>query len=95
MGPDELRLPLGYWLDRSDPDLWTLRRPEGWAVAYFSALGAAREAIEQAAWEDYEGSGEEYPSRRPTTTYTTTEATGPRGASAGYGSTKRTVKPRW
>jgi hypothetical protein len=61
-GSDELRLPPGYRLDRSDPDVWALRRPEGWVVAHFSAQGATREAIEQAAREDYEGSGEEqYP----------------------------------
>jgi hypothetical protein len=29
MGPEEPRLPPGYRLDRSDPDLWTLRRSEG------------------------------------------------------------------
>jgi hypothetical protein len=58
----ELRLPPGYRLDRSDPDLWTLRRPEGSAVAHFSARGATRETIEQTAWEDYEDAGEEeYP----------------------------------
>ena len=34
---EEPRLPPGYRLDRSDPDLWTLRRPEGWVAAYFSA----------------------------------------------------------
>jgi hypothetical protein len=50
----EIDLPPGYRLDRSDPDLWTLRRREGWVVAYFSALGATREAVEQAAWEDYQ-----------------------------------------
>jgi hypothetical protein len=62
MPSEEPRLPLGYWLDRSDPDLWTLRRAEGWVVAYFSAQGATREAIEQAAWEDKEGAEEEqYP----------------------------------
>jgi hypothetical protein len=61
-GSDELHLPLGYWLDRSDPDVWRLRRPEGWVVAYFSAQGVSREAVEEAAWEDYGGSGrEEYP----------------------------------
>ena len=39
-----------------------LRRSEGWVVAYFSAQGATNEAIEEAAWEDYEGAGEEgYP----------------------------------
>jgi hypothetical protein len=58
----ELRLPPGYWLDSSDADVWTLRRPEGWMVAHFSARGATREAIEQTAWEDYGGAGEEqYP----------------------------------
>ena len=59
---EEPRLLPGYRLDRSDPDLWTLRRPEGWVLAYFSARGAAKEAIEEAAWEDYEGLGEvQYP----------------------------------
>jgi hypothetical protein len=52
MGPEEPRLPPGYWLDRSDADVWTLRRPEGWAVAHFPARGATREVIEQTAWED-------------------------------------------
>jgi hypothetical protein len=61
-GSDELHLPLDYRLDRSDPDLWTLRRPEGWVVAYFSARGVTNEAIEQTAWEAHEGAGEEeYP----------------------------------
>jgi hypothetical protein len=60
MGPEEEpRLPLGYRLDRSDPDVWTLRRDEGWVVAHFSARGAAKEAIERTAWEDYGGAGEE------------------------------------
>jgi len=58
----EPRLPSGYRLDRSDADVWTLRRPEGWVAAYFSARGATRDAIEQTAREDYEGCGEEeYP----------------------------------
>jgi hypothetical protein len=62
MGSEEPRLPPGYRLDRSDPDLWTLRRTEGWVVAHFSARGATRETIEEAAWEDHEGAGEEqYP----------------------------------
>jgi hypothetical protein len=60
--PRELCLPPGYRLDRSDPDVWTLRRPEGWVVAHFSARGATREAIEEAAWEDHGCAGEEqYP----------------------------------
>ena len=59
MGPEEPRLPPGYRLDRSDPDVWTLRRPEGWVVAHFSARGVTKNAVEEAAWEDHEGSGEE------------------------------------
>ena len=36
-GPQrEPRLPPGYRLDRSNPDVWTLRRPEGWVVAHFA-----------------------------------------------------------
>ncbi len=59
---EEPRLPPGYRLDRSDPDVWALRRPEGWVVAHFSARGATKEAIEQVAWEDHHGAGEEeYP----------------------------------
>lgn len=55
-GPEgELRLPPGYRLDTSDPDVWALRRPEGWVVAYFSARGATREAIERTAREDHVG----------------------------------------
>jgi hypothetical protein len=54
----EIHLPPGYRLDRSDPDVWTLRRPEGWVVAYFSARGATREAIERVAWKDREEEGE-------------------------------------
>ncbi len=49
MGSEEPRLPPGYRLDRSDPDVWILRRPEGWVVAYFSARGATKEVMEQAA----------------------------------------------
>jgi hypothetical protein len=49
MGPEEPRLPPGYRLDRSDPDVWTLRRTGGWVVAHFSAQGATKEAIEEAA----------------------------------------------
>ena len=54
----EIHLPPGYRLDRSDPDVWTRRRPEGWVVAYFSARGVTREAIEQVAWKDREEEGE-------------------------------------
>ena len=49
----EVRLPFGYSLDRSDPDVWVLRSPEGRAVARFSAWGATAEAIEQEARRHY------------------------------------------
>jgi hypothetical protein len=56
---EPLRLPPGYRLDRSDPDVWA----GGWVVAYFSAQGAtSEEAVERIAWEDYSSAGEEeYP----------------------------------
>lgn len=61
-GSQELRLPPGYRLDRSDPDVWTLRRPAGWVVAHFSARGATKETIGEAAREDHGCAGEEeYP----------------------------------
>jgi hypothetical protein len=47
--PEEPRLPPGYALDRSDPDVLVLRGPQGTAVARFSARGATTEAIEREA----------------------------------------------
>jgi hypothetical protein len=47
--PEEPRLPPGYALDRSDPDVLVLRCPHGTAIARFSARGATAEAIEQEA----------------------------------------------
>ena len=47
------RLPSGYSLDHSDPDVLVLRCPHGKAVARFSAWGAAAEAIEQEARRHY------------------------------------------
>ena len=49
----EPRLPSGYSLDHSDPDVLVLRSPHGTAVAHFSARGAAAEAIEQEARMHY------------------------------------------
>jgi hypothetical protein len=49
----EGRLPFGYTLDHSDPDVWVLLCPEGTVVARFSAWGAAAEAIEQEARRHY------------------------------------------
>jgi hypothetical protein len=60
MRSEEPCLPPGYRQDRRDPDVWVLRRPEGWVVAYFSARGAAKNAIEEVAWEDHEDSEENY-----------------------------------
>jgi hypothetical protein len=42
-----------YFLDESDPDILLLRRADGSFVAAFSAIGATREGILQAAQEDY------------------------------------------
>lgn len=57
MWRESLSLPPGYNLEE-DPDVLILRRPDGSAAAYFSALGATREAIKEAAWEDHRGEGE-------------------------------------
>ena len=46
-------LPTHYYLDESDPDVVVLRRQDGTFVAAFSARGATREGILQAAKEDY------------------------------------------
>ena len=51
--PDEARLPPGYVLDRSDPDVLVLRCPRGTAVARFSSRGARAEAIEREAMKDH------------------------------------------
>src|SRR5215207_9234552 len=42
-----------YYLDESDPDVMILRRQDGTFVAAFSAQGASREGILEAASEDY------------------------------------------
>ena len=46
-------LPDSYYLDESDPDILVLRRQDGTFVAAFSAQGASREGIVEAAREDY------------------------------------------
>jgi len=55
MGTDEQDwLPkFDYYLDESDPDVVVLRRQDGAFVAAFSARGATREGILEAASEDY------------------------------------------
>ena len=47
--PEEPRLPSGYSLDRSDPDVLVLRCPQGTAVARFNTRGATAEVIEREA----------------------------------------------
>ena len=50
----ELRLPkFDYHLDETDPDVAVLRRQDGTFVAAFSARGATREGLVEAAEEDY------------------------------------------
>jgi hypothetical protein len=49
----EVRLPPGYSLDLSDPDVLVLRCPHGKAIARFSAQGATAEAIEREARTHY------------------------------------------
>jgi hypothetical protein len=51
---EQLLLPkFDYYLDNSDPDIVILRRQDGAFVAAFSARGATREGIVEAAKEDY------------------------------------------
>ena len=42
-----------YYLDESDPDVIVLRREDGTYVGAFSAAGATREGLVEAAEEDY------------------------------------------
>jgi hypothetical protein len=44
---------IDYYLDESDPDIVILCRQDGTFVAAFSAIGATREGIAEAAKEDY------------------------------------------
>ena len=50
-----MRLPSGYRLDESDPDVLLLRRADGTVAGVFSAQGATAGALEDAAWEDLKG----------------------------------------
>ena len=46
-------LPKHYYLDESDPDIVVLCRDDGTFVAAFSARGATKEGLVEAAREDY------------------------------------------
>jgi hypothetical protein len=51
---DERKLPaFNYYVDESDSDIVVLRRQDDAFVAAFSAQGAAKEGILEAAKEDY------------------------------------------
>jgi hypothetical protein len=50
---ERLPLPRHYFIDESDPDILVLRRQDGTFVAVFSATGATRDGIVEAAREDY------------------------------------------
>ena len=50
---EEPRLPPGYTLDLSDPDVSVLLCPQGTALARFGARGAAAEAREREARKDH------------------------------------------
>jgi hypothetical protein len=51
---EELLLPkFYYYLDESDPDILLLRRQDGSFVAAFSAQGATRKGLVEAAKEHY------------------------------------------
>lgn len=52
-------LPPGYQLDRSDPDILFLRRPDGRSVAAFSVRGATHDGVAETAWEDHQVREEE------------------------------------
>jgi hypothetical protein len=49
-----------YYVEESDPDILILRRQDGAFVAAFSAWGATREGIVEAAKEDYRALLEEH-----------------------------------
>jgi hypothetical protein len=49
---EDAMLPPAYYLDESDPDIITLRRKDHTFVAAFSAQGATREGIIEAAMQD-------------------------------------------
>jgi len=51
---EDHRLPaFNYYLDESDPDVLILRLQDGSFIAAFSASGATKEGILEAAKEDY------------------------------------------
>ena len=49
----EAELPKHYCLHETDPDVVVLRRDDGTFVAAFSATGATKEGLVEAAREDY------------------------------------------
>jgi hypothetical protein len=67
---EELKFPsFHYYLDKSDPDIMILRRQDDVFVAAFSAEGATKEGIIEAAKEDYRTLLEAHANCLPPTTY--------------------------
>jgi hypothetical protein len=56
-GARRTHVAAAYYLDESDPDVAILRRRDSSFVAAFSASGATREGIIEAAHEDYLAGG--------------------------------------
>jgi hypothetical protein len=52
-GASRLLPRFSYYLDEADPDIAILRRQDGSFVAAFSAQGATKESIREAAEADY------------------------------------------
>jgi hypothetical protein len=59
---EEMFPKFDYYLDESDPDVVVLRRQDVAFVAAFSAMGVTKEAIVEAAKEDYAALLEEHAS---------------------------------
>ena len=68
-GKAPLRLPSGYRLDTSDPDILYLRRADGTVAGVFSAQGATAWAVEDAAREDLQGRVPPHPPREHAARY--------------------------
>jgi hypothetical protein len=67
---EQRKLPkFDYYLDESDPDITVLRRQDGAFVAAFSARGATREGVREAAEEDYLRITQEMPQAPPVEVY--------------------------
>ncbi len=69
-----MRLPSGYRLDQSDPDVVLLQRADGTVAGLFSAWGATAGALEDAAWENLQGRAAAAPPHPPRERHASTTA---------------------